>query len=131
MVRYLSAAWFQRLTEQRVAPAAGSATIPDALPPLVLRQVVLGGPDGEVRYDVVVHDGRATIDPDLSAPADLTFTSDYATAAAIAAGRLSTHAALSDGLLRIGGDATLLTRRGTEVVTVDPVPAGLRAETEY
>ncbi len=128
MVRYLSAAWFERLrqhTERLDAPPAGPG------PALVLRQVVTDTPEGEVRYDVTVAGGRSAIDRATSAPADLTFTSDFATATAIASGRTSTYAALSDGRLRVRGDVTVLTRSDDGIAAIDPLPAGLRAETEF
>ena len=133
VVKYLSAAWFQRVSEDTAgsdASGAGGGLTPDGQP-LVLRQVVTDTPDGDVRYDVVISDGRAVIDPSVSARADLTFTSDYATASAIAAGRLSTQAALAAGRLRVRGDVTVLAAQVGTVAALDPVPAWLRAATEY
>jgi hypothetical protein len=139
MVRYLSAAWFDRIRGDAagaIAPADGAPSGPDALP-LVLRHVVRAapgsGPDrtGDTGYDVVIAGGRAVIRHPVSGPADLTFTCDYPTAAAVAAGRLSTHAALAEGRLRVAGDVGILARRAAEVAGVDPLPAGLRAETEF
>jgi hypothetical protein len=146
MVRYLSADWFAALREH----TAGDAAPPDP-EALVLRYFVGtgpsvsgppgsgvggGGPDGSpdegpAGYDVVIAAGRASIRHPVAGPAHLTFTSDYRTAAAIAAGRLSTHAALAEGRLRVAGDVGILGRRAGEVAGLDPVPAGLRAETEY
>ncbi|HEY1734535.1 MAG TPA: SCP2 sterol-binding domain-containing protein [Acidimicrobiales bacterium] len=152
-MRYLSAEWFEWLREHAASPAAPGETVgPDGTAgadgtagsderdapggsapagPLVLRQVVTGGPDGDVRYDVVVSGEHAVIDPAAAARADLTFTSDYDTAAAIASGRMSTHAALSDGRLRVSGNAATLAERAGDISAIDPVPARLRAETEY
>jgi hypothetical protein len=137
MVRYLSTAWFDRLrddTEGVAAPHGAS----DAL---VLRHVVRpdaaapGATGADDRrgadYDVVIEAGRAVIRHPPIGPADLTFTSDYPTAAAIAAGQLSTQAALAEGRLRVAGDVNILARRAADVSGLDPVPAGLRAETEY
>jgi hypothetical protein len=82
-------------------------------------------------YDVVIAAGRAVIRHPVVGRADLTFTSDYPTAAAIAAGTLSTRAALAEGRLRVAGDVGILSRRASDVAGLDPVPAGLRAETEF
>jgi hypothetical protein len=136
MVKYLSAAWFDRLRHTEPVGA------PDGPGALVLRHRLRaadnGGPDdvdpgdaGDWDYDVVVSAGRAVIRHPVHGQADLTFTSDYQTAAAIAAGRLSTRAALAEGRLRVGGDVGVLARRAVDVSGLDPMPAGLRAETEF
>jgi hypothetical protein len=133
MVKYLSAAWFDQLRDHADpvgAPAPGLTDTGEDRT-LVLRQIVTGGPDGDVRYDVVIKGGRSTVARSGSAHADLTFTSDYATASAIGSGRLSTQAALSAGRLRVRGDVTVLAARAGDVGTLDPVPAELRAATEY
>jgi hypothetical protein len=132
MVKYLSAAWFGQLDDRADSVVIPSSEgVPTGEKPLVLRQIVTGGPDGDVRYDVVVRDGHSTIDPTASADADLIFTSDYATASAIGSGRLSTQAALSAGRLRVSGDVTVLAASSGVVATDDPIPAELRAATEY
>jgi hypothetical protein len=137
MVRYLSAAWFDLIRGHAAgAIASGDAAGSDGAP-LVLRHVVRAadgaGPDpsGDTGYDVVIAGGRGVIRHPVSGPADLTFTCDYPTAAAVAAGRLSTLAALAEGRLRVAGDVGILSRRAAEVAGVDPFPAELRAETEF
>jgi hypothetical protein len=145
MVRYLSSAWFDRLREHAETFVAPGPNLPAAAPvparpadeePLVLRHVLRGdnGPeqtDGGGDYDVVIAGGGATIRHPTSGRADLTFTTDYPTAAAIAAGRLSTHAALAEGRLQVAGDVGIVARRSADVAGLDPVPAALRAETEF
>lgn len=126
MVTYLSAAWFRELGETSVSSDA----------PVVLRQVVTGAPDGDVHYDVAVSGSHAVIVPvDENAGTrepDLTFSSDYPTACAIAAGRLSTHAALAAGRLRVRGDLSRVSQRADAVGTgLDPVPPALRAVTQF
>jgi hypothetical protein len=149
MVMFLSAPWFDRLRshpETTGAPAAGSA---ETGPALVLRHRIrsaaghhTGSPTGRdsaggaagseaADYDVVIAGGRAMIRHPVLGPADLTFTSDYPTAAAIAAGTLSTRAALAEGRLRVAGDVGILSRRASDVAGLDPVPAALRADTEF
>jgi hypothetical protein len=133
MVKYLSTAWFEQLrnhADRPVAPSPAQAKSDDGRT-LVLRQIVTGGPEGDVVYDVVFAGGRARVDPSGSAEADLTFTSDYATASAIGSGRLSTQAALSAGRLSVRGDVTVLATGAGDVSAADPVPAELRAATEY
>lgn len=124
MVRYLSPGWFARLHELGAsAPASRAGS-------LVLRHEVTDGPDGDVTYDVVVATGTASIDASAG-PADVTFRTDYPTAAAIASGRGSVHAALAEGRLRVSGNMAALTDRAAELAGHDPVPAALRDETGF
>jgi hypothetical protein len=128
MVRYLSAAWFDRL---RLGAVASDAPEP-AADALVLRHVVHADADApRTDYDVVVSAGRVVIRHPVEGSADLVFTSDYPTAAAIAAGTMSTNAALAAGRLRVAGDVNRVAGRAADMSGLDPVPASLRAETEY
>jgi hypothetical protein len=130
VARFLSAEWFAEI--DRYAPQeAGEG------PQLVLEQVVHDTPEGEVRYRVIVRGEFAHIEP---APAhgngattapDLTIASDWATAAAIAQGQLSTQAALMAGRLRIRGSLVRLARRGARLAGLDPVPPEVRRRTTY
>lgn len=123
MARFLSAAWFED-----VADATGPA--PAKPVDLVLQQVVTGTPEGEVTYRVLVSDDEAVIQPGGDGTADVTLTSDYSTAAAIAEGQLSAQSALRQGRIRVGGDLSRLTERHTQL-TIDPVPASVRARTTF
>jgi hypothetical protein len=125
VVRFLSAAWFDE-----VQAAAGQAP-PCEEPVAVLQQVVTGGPDGEVRYHVIVAGGRAVLIPGPAAMPDATFTEDYATAAAIARGELTTQAALLAGHILVAGNMATLSARQDDLSGLDPVPATVRAETTY
>jgi len=60
---------------------------------------------------------------------DLRFTTDYATAARIAAGGLGAQRAFVEGRLRVGGDLSLLIRHHKALSTIDDVLAGVRART--
>ncbi len=123
MTRYLSPAWFDAL--------AASTERPDTPAELVLQQVVTGGPDGEVRYCVELRGSAATLIRGNAGDADMTFTSDYRTAAAIASGTLSTQAALLQGRIRVTGSPVQLAERHGHLGGFDPIPAELRAETTY
>lgn len=107
----MSPAWFALLAADPDAEAGGAD--------VVLQQVVRGTPDGEVRYQVSVRDDQATIHQGSPAEADMTFSSDYQTAVAIAAGRLSTEAALSRGLIRISGNLTRVEGQVTGLAGVE------------
>ena len=126
MARYLSPEWFADVAAHSPAPVPGGAAV-------VIGQVVTGAPEGEVRYRVVVADGAATLVAGDEPPADVTFTSDYATAAAVASGELSMQAALGAGRVRVGGDLARLAAAVSagELPQVDPVPAAVRASTTW
>jgi hypothetical protein len=137
MARFLSPEWFAevaRLGPPRPAVAPGGGTAD-----LVLEQVVQNGPDGEVRYRVVVAAGSAYIEGPAAAvrangapvPPDLTITCDWATATAMAQGELSTHAALLAGRLRVKGDMARLSGRSAVLTGLDPVPVQVRRQTTY
>ena len=136
MARFLSAEWFADVARSAPAEAGGSAST-GAEPSLVLEQVVHDTPEGEVRYRVVLNEGSARIEP-ATAPAngadlppDLTILSDWATASALAQGRLSAQAALMAGRLRIRGSLARLSNWSAGLAGVDPVPPDVRQRTTY
>jgi hypothetical protein len=122
---YLSGEWFEQL---------GAAMAPAEQAPqegeLVLQHVVTAAPGGEVRYHVRVAHRVVSIGRGQAPDPDVTFTEDYATAAAIARGELRASAALMAGRIRVGGDMTALTSHDLQAVN-DPVPAVVRAATTY
>jgi hypothetical protein len=143
MARFLSPEWFAEVT-RFPRPLETKAGLPlaeaSAESPLVLEQVVRDGPDGEVRYRVVVTAGGAYIEPpsnldrrpapDQPAP-DLTIACDWPTATDLAQGTLSAQAALMAGRLRVSGNLARLSRRAADLVGVDPVPDPVRRRTTY
>lgn len=141
MVRFLSPEWFAAVASSAPPRPAG---LPAAEPDdLVLEQVVRNGPDGEVRYRVVVTGRAAYIEApavsDREDPAeaasgrapDLTIACDWATATQVAQGTLSTQAALMAGRLRISGNMARLSGRAADLVGLDPVPESVRRRTTY
>jgi hypothetical protein len=129
MARFLSPEWFEEV--QRATPAGDGQ--PDGADPLVLQQVVTGTPHGEVRYTVIVAGSRvARVETEpAGAEPDLTITVDWATACAVAQGRISTQQALMEGRLRIRGNLSLLAGHLAQLGGVDPVPAAVRRTTTY
>lgn len=125
MARFLSAAWFADLDRERVVPAEPS----DPAPACVIRHVVTGGPDGEVRYRVVWESGGPRVRRGDDSHADVTFTSDYPTAAAIARGELSAEVALLEGRVRVSGHVAQASPSLRRVAGHDLLPATLRAAT--
>lgn len=122
MERFLSPAWFDRVASD-ADPGAEQAEI-------VLQQVVTGAPEGEVRYQVIIGGGRATILRGSPAEADMTFTSDYKTATAIASGTMSTETALSEGRIRVTGNLSRLDNHPDAFVSLDPM-ASARTDTFF
>ncbi len=98
--------------------------------PVTLRHVVRGAPGGEAAYDLRVAGGTAAAQRVGEGPADVTFTSDYGTAAAIASGSLSTQEALTAGRLKMRGDLRALAEVAA-AAGADALPPGLREETEF
>ena len=101
MAEFLSPAWIADLDA-----AAGAASAPADLR-LVVQQVVVDGSGSELAsYAVRVGDGRVRVEPGRAPDADVTFTADRTTAAAIARGERAAQQAFLDGALRVGGDLT-------------------------
>ncbi len=100
---------------------------------LVLEQVVTGSPHGNVRYFVVVEGNNARlVEPGFARQvADLTITTDWDTATAMAKGELATQAALMQGRLRVRGNLAKLAGRAGDLAGLDPVPEAVRKNTTY
>ena len=129
MPRFLSSAWFSELAH------AGSrqegSTGDDQPAGLVIQQVVLDTPDGDVRYWVRIREGETEVQPGQTDDPDVTFTEDYATATAIARGDLTTQAALLGGRIRVSGNLAALAAHREGIGDVDPLPEAVRAATSY
>jgi alkyl sulfatase BDS1-like metallo-beta-lactamase superfamily hydrolase len=126
VAEYLSAEWFEEV-RQGLGPAEPDEGAPD----IVLRQVVTGTPEGDVSYQIEIRAGHASLVPGATGDADMTFTSDYSTAVAIARGRLSTQAALLEGRIRVSGNPVSLAAHPAAFGDLDPLPERVRAETTY
>lgn len=98
---------------------------------LVVQQQVEGGPDGTVVWHVLV-DGttpRMRVGPHPSPT--VTFTQEYATAAAVAQGHLSAQEAFMTGRITLGGDAGALIAAAPAMTHLGDALAAVRAETTY
>ena len=118
MPAFLSDEWIDALAEA----AAHASTTPDVR--LAIRQVV-----GEVSWTVSVRDGSVTVDREPRA--DLTLTTDAATAAALASGELATPDALAAGRLQLTGDLAALLAAADALGGLDAVYAGVRDSTTF
>jgi putative sterol carrier protein len=119
VARFLSDEWFDEV--------AAASPPPAAQPILVLQQVVTGGPDGDVRYQVTVGDGRAVLTRDHAGSPDATFTEAYSTAVAVARGELTTQAALLAGQIVVGGNMATLSDRQDDLAGLEAIPTAVRA----
>lgn len=100
---------------------------------LTLQQVVTGVPAlGEVRYHLVVQDGRASIRPGAAAAPDVTLTQPYEVAVALSRGEINAQRALAGGGLKLSGNAEVLVRHGRALAggLADGF-AALRNRTDY
>jgi alkyl sulfatase BDS1-like metallo-beta-lactamase superfamily hydrolase len=118
-LRHLSPEWVEALD----ASVASSVFAPDVQ--LVIEHVI-----DDVAYHVAIEDQRATVRPGRAEHPTVTFTEDRATAADIAAGRLSAQQAFTDGRLRVRGDLTVLNDHASVLAALDEAWQPVRRETE-
>lgn len=132
-MRYLSPAWTAAAGRALAADEQLADTLAGVA--LTVEQVVTGGPDGDVAWHLALGGRRVRLTPGPvpagDPPADLRFTTDYATAAAIAGGQLGAQRAFVEGRLRVGGDLSLLIAHQRALAAVDDALAKVRAETTY
>lgn len=129
MARFLSAEWLDRLA----ATAEASADLRRASTgtSVAVRQVVTGGPDGDVDYVVRLDHGSVSVSAGADGPADVEISGDYATASAISQGLLTPAAAFAGGRLRIGGRVGLLVEHAPVFAALGKVFAASRPATSY
>ncbi len=122
MAEPLTSAWVSAL-----AVAAQGATAPEGIQ-LVVQQVVVDA-DGveELAYAVRINGGTVAVTEGRTDDADVTFTQDRDTAAAIASGELSAQAAFLAGRLRVGGDLRAALANARELAALGDVFASARA----
>ncbi|HET6953893.1 MAG TPA: SCP2 sterol-binding domain-containing protein [Acidimicrobiales bacterium] len=134
-MQYLSAEW----VEAAGRALAGARDMGDAAADLDLtvEQVVTGvpgphgGTGGTVVWHVTFDHGKVALDAGPAPAADLRFSTDYPTAAAIAAGRLGAQRAFAEGRLRVGGDLRLLAAHQRAVAALDDALATVRSRTTF
>lgn len=130
MARFLSPEWLDLLAGAASAsgndePGAAGGT------PFAIRQVVTGGPDGEVEYVVQADGGRFSVHRAGEIDADVDVVQDYETATAISQGRLSPSVAFAGGRLRLGGGVGRLVEHHDEFVALGVLFARVRDATSY
>ena len=128
-MRYLSPDWIDAAgralaADDRLGAALAGVT-------LTVEQVVIGGPDGPVTWHLAIADGKVALAAGPAPRADVRLSTDYPTAAGVAAGDLAAQRAFVEGRLQVGGDLSLLITHQRALAAVDDALAGVRARTTY
>jgi putative sterol carrier protein len=125
VARFLSADWVADL-----ASATGDVEVADG-DPFTVQQVVVDGSDEPVRWALRVAGGRVAVEAGGVGDADVTLTTDRATATALARGELAVTDAFMAGRLKVGGDLRALLRAGGVLGALDAAFASVRARTSW
>ena len=129
VVRYLSPAWVEQLaTAIATDPAVQAAAAGHRLG---ITQFVAGGPDGDCTFHVLTADGRARAGVGPAPDEHVRFEQDWATAVAIAQGRLNAQEAFITGRVRFHGDHDALIAGRPLLMAIDDALADLRAGTDH
>ena len=126
-VEFLSPEWSAALAEV----AAGAVVAEGARLTLA---VVVTGPDAEdIRWVIDLADGAVAVRAGVGdeAAADVTFTVDRATAAAMSRGQLGAQDAFMAGRLRIGGDLSTLLASAEALGALGDLFASVRDRTTW
>lgn len=125
MVRFLSPEWIAALDV-----AAQEATVPAGVR-LTIQQIVTDGGDDDVRYHLVLDEGRLRIVPGEADAPDVTLIQTREVAVALNRGELNAQQALEAGRLKLRGDIGHLAREGKGLSAMEDVFAAVRADTSY
>jgi len=138
MAEYLSDDWFEKMDQaaRTHAVATNSAgadneSVSENPPPVALREIITGGPFGDVSYVMVIENGSISITRDDDAPADVTFSQAYATAASLHRGEMTTQEAFFAGKVRVAGHVNTLLDNAEVLHGISDAFTGVRAATTY
>jgi putative sterol carrier protein len=124
MPRFLTPEWIAALDA-----AAREAAVPADVR-LTIQQIVTDD-DADVRYHLVLADGRLRVHPGEAPSADVTLVQTRDVATALSRGELNAQQALEAGRLKLRGDLGHLAREGRALVAMEDVFAAVRAATSY
>lgn len=127
MSRYLSDEWFEEMEKAAALyepsePREGRVR---------LRETITDAPSGPVSYVMTIDEGRVSIDHDDTTEADVTFSQDYETAAALHRGQMTTHEAFFEGKVRVSGHLNTLLDHADLLKGVAPAFDHVRNQTTY
>ncbi len=129
MVRYLSLAWIDALSQEVVNSGQLAALARDHK--IGVTQVVTDGPEGTVIYHLRLGDGSATFGPGAADDEDVRLEQSWATATAVATGDLNAQEAFIKGLIRLTGNQQKLIESQPVFAALDAVFTSVREQTEY
>ena len=128
-IRYLSKEWIDSVSESITAShplqLLGSKHI------FGLTQVVTSTPFGEVKYHLQSGDGAVLFAVGDANPENVRFVQDYATATAVATGKLNSQEAFINGHIRFSGDHQCLIDAQEIFALLDEVFTSVRDRTDY
>ena len=128
MVRYLSLAWIDALS-QEVSNSSELAELSDRHK-IGVTQVVTDGPEGDVTYHLRLGDGSASFGAGPAAAEDVCMQQSWATAKAVATGELNAQEAFIKGLIRLTGNQQKLIESQPVFAALDAVFTSVREQTE-
>ncbi len=129
MLRYLSLAWIEALTDAVAAsPQLADLARSHAIG---ITQEITDGPEGTVVYHLQAGDGRATFGAGPADPQDVGMIEDWATAVAVATGTLTAQEAFVTGRIRLTGDQSKLIEAQPVFAALSSVFAEIAPRTEY
>ncbi len=127
MTQYLSPEWFAEMH------SAAEAFMPDDPTEgrVSLRETIDATPFGTVTYVMIIDNGVIVISTDSDIVADVTFSQDYETAAALHRGELTTQDAFFSGRVRVAGHLNTLLENADVLQGIAPAFASVREQTTY
>lgn len=128
-MQYLSDEWIEAASA--ALSQDGSLRDATADAEVTIQYEVTGAPGGKRTYAVVVDHGSVSMEPGGHPEAQVTFTLDYDTAAAIARGERSAQVAFMTGEIKLGGDMTWLIRQHDLFGELVDALAEVRASTTF
>lgn len=129
MVRYLSLAWIDALS-QEVATSDALAALAGTHQ-IGVTQVVTDGPEGNVVYHLRLGGGTASFGAGPAEAEDVCMEQTWATAAAVATGEMNAQEAFIKGLIRLTGNQQKLIESQPVFAALDAVFTSVREQTEY
>lgn len=129
MIRYLSLAWIEALSDA-VAANARLAELA-AMHPIGITQQISAGPEGTVVYHLQATDGTATFGAGPAFPEDVRLEEDWDTAVAVATGAVNAQEAFITGRIRLTGDQAKLIAAQPVFAELATVFAHVGERTEY
>jgi hypothetical protein len=129
MIRYLSHEWLDALTAEIAAdPVVCNAGVGHRLD---VTQVVTGGPDGDVVYNLHVENDEVCFGPGAAEDEDARFEQSWETAVAVATGTLPAQEAFITGRIKLTGDQQRLVEAQPVFAALEPIFTRVKAKTDY